>query len=177
MPEKEKQYSLLSAYALTLDQETIEAAWVSGCWYWGFFLQSYMVSNQSETSFDPCLYLPAATSAGFLILCLNYGKIRLIIIPMTIHDFIKKRKYLIWWVKDYDHLSAASIVEATLNYGDWDDVQKLIKILGMKRVARIFREKSKLSPMGRCNYAEKTKHFFATYFNKYAPRDTYRRAN
>jgi hypothetical protein len=23
---------------------------------------------------------------------------------MTIHDFIKKRKYLIWWVKDYDKL-------------------------------------------------------------------------
>lgn len=87
---------------------------------------------------------------------------------MTMHEFIKKRKYLIWWVKDYDKLNAASIVEATLNYGDWDDVQTLIKILGMKRIARIFREKSKPSKMGRQNYDMKTKLFFTRYFNKYA---------
>ncbi len=36
----------------------------------------------------------------------------------TIHDFIKKRKHLIWYVKDYDKLSPESIVEATLNYGN-----------------------------------------------------------
>lgn len=96
---------------------------------------------------------------------------------MTIHDFIKKRKYLIWWVKDYDRLSAASIVEATLNYGDWDDVQKLIRILGIKKMAAIFRAKSKKSAMGRCNYSEKTKHFFAGYFNKYAPGNTQHRAS
>ena len=57
--------------------------------------------------------------------------------------FIKKRPYLIWWVKKYEALDAAAIVEATLNYGDWDDVRELIKILGMKETARIFREKSK----------------------------------
>jgi len=87
---------------------------------------------------------------------------------MTIHDFIKARKHLIWWVKDYDKLKAESIVEATLNYGDWDDVQTLIKILGIKKVAKIFREKSKPSPMGRQNYGEKTKYYFTLYFNKHA---------
>lgn len=88
---------------------------------------------------------------------------------MTLKDFIKKRKYLIWWVRDYDKLSAESIVEATLNYGDWDDVQTLIKILGIKKVAKIFRAKSKLSKMGRQNYREKAKNYFSLYFNKYAP--------
>ncbi len=87
---------------------------------------------------------------------------------MTIHDFIKQRKYLIWYVKDYDKLSAASIVEATLNYGDWDDVQTLIKILGIKKAASIFREKSQPSPMGRQNYRPEVKNYFALYFNKYA---------
>ena len=86
---------------------------------------------------------------------------------MTITDFIKKRKYLIWWVKDYDKLGAESIVEATLNYGDWDDVQTLIKILGIKKTAQIFRAKSKLSPMGRQNYHAITKHYFTLYFNKH----------
>lgn len=90
---------------------------------------------------------------------------------MTITDFIKKRKYLIWWVKDYDKLGAESIVEATLNYGDWNDVQTLIKILGIKKVARIFREKSKLSPIGRQNYRPEIIHYFNLYFNKYAQRN------
>ena len=87
---------------------------------------------------------------------------------MTIHDFIKKRKDLIWWVKDYDKLNAEAVVEATLNYGDWSDVQTLIKILGIKKVAGIFRKKSKPSKAGRQNYAVKTKRYFISYFNKHA---------
>lgn len=87
---------------------------------------------------------------------------------MDIHDFIKKRKHLIWYVKDYDALGPEPIVEATLNYGDWDDVQTLIKILGMKKVAEIFFRKSKPSAMGRQNYHEKTRHFFNLYFNGHA---------
>ena len=88
---------------------------------------------------------------------------------MTIHDFIKARKHLIWYVKDYDRLNAEAIVEATLNYGDWDDVQTLIKILGMQEVARIFREKSTPSPMGRQNYRQEIIRYFTQYFNKHAP--------
>lgn len=87
---------------------------------------------------------------------------------MTIHDFIKKRKYLIWWVRDYDKLNAKSIVEATLNYGDWDDVQTLIKILGIKKVAKIFRKYSKPSKAGRQNYRPEVKNYFTLYFNKHA---------
>ncbi|MFH1559433.1 MAG: hypothetical protein ABIC19_02830 [Patescibacteria group bacterium] len=84
---------------------------------------------------------------------------------MTIHDFIKKRKNLIWYVQDYDCLNADSIVEATLNYGDWDDVQKLLKILGLKKTAKIFK---KQTGGRRCNYGEKTKNFFSLYFKKHA---------
>lgn len=87
---------------------------------------------------------------------------------MTIHDFIKKRPHLIWWVKDYDKLNAEAIVEATLNYGDWSDVQTLIKILGLKKVAKIFRAKSKPSKMGRQNYLPEVINYFRLYFQKYA---------
>jgi hypothetical protein len=87
---------------------------------------------------------------------------------MTIHDFVKKRKHLIWYVKDYDKLSAESIVEATLNYGNWDDVQTLIKIMGIKKVAKIFRAKSKPGKWGRTNYDSKITNYFNLYFNKYA---------
>ena len=89
-------------------------------------------------------------------------------INMTIQDFIKTRKYLIWWVKDYDKLNAEAIVEATLNYGDWSDVQALIKILGIKKTAKIFREKSKPSQLKRQNYFPEVINYFGLYFDKYA---------
>lgn len=95
----------------------------------------------------------------------------------TIHTFIKKRKHLIWWVRDYDRLDAEAIVEATLNYGTWDDVQELIGILGIKKVAEIFRLKSKKSKIGRTNYFPITIHYFNLYFNRYAPANIKRRAS
>jgi len=82
--------------------------------------------------------------------------------------FIKKRPYLIWYTKNYDQLSAESIVEAVLNYGDWDDVQGLIKILGMKKTAEIFWRKSKPDKFGRQNYRPEIKHYFKLYFDKHA---------
>jgi len=83
-----------------------------------------------------------------------------------IQDFIKKRPYLVWSTRNYEALSDATILEAVLNYGDWDDVKKAIKILGLKKAARIFRQKSRQK---RCNYLSKTKNYFELYFNKYAP--------
>lgn len=88
---------------------------------------------------------------------------------MTIHEFIKKRPFLFWYVnvKDFSKLDEASIVEHVLNYGDWDDVQGMIKILGMERTAEIFREKSKPDKFGRQNYRPEIKHYFNLYFNKH----------
>ena len=84
---------------------------------------------------------------------------------MTISDFIKKRKYLVWYVKNPEKLNNEAIVEAVLNYGDWDDFKKMIKILGIKKTAEIFRKQYKQK---RCNYHRKTKNYFNLYFNKYA---------
>lgn len=86
---------------------------------------------------------------------------------MTIKEFIKKRKYLVWYVKDVTKLNNEAIVEAVLNYGNWDDVQKMIKILGIKEVARIFRAQTSPKRM-RINYHPKTAHFFKLYFNRHA---------
>lgn len=87
---------------------------------------------------------------------------------MTLASFIKKRPYLIWWTKNYDKLGAEPIVEATLNYGDWEDVQQLIKILGIKKVAKIFRTKSKPSKIGRQNYRPEAIRYFSQYFARHA---------
>lgn len=83
----------------------------------------------------------------------------------AIHDFIVARKHLIWYVKDHRELSEESIVEATLNYGDWDDVQEIIRIMGMERVAEIFRKQVNRP---RKNYRSEVSHYFNLYFDKYA---------
>lgn len=84
---------------------------------------------------------------------------------MTTVEFIKKRPYLVWYVKDVSKLSDASILEHTLNYGDWDDVQTLLNIMGLKKAAKIFREQTSRA---RCNYRPEIKHYFNLYFKKYA---------
>ena len=85
---------------------------------------------------------------------------------MTAQDFIKNHPDFIWWTKDYGSLDESAVVEATLNFGDWADVQELIAIIGMENIARIFRMQTSRA---RSNYHPKTKHFFTLYFNAYAP--------
>lgn len=84
---------------------------------------------------------------------------------MTIKDFIAERKYLVWHVKDPRKLNNEAIVEAVLNYGDWNDVQQIIHLLGIKTVANIFEKESNRA---RCNYHPTTKHYFHLYFQKHA---------
>lgn len=84
---------------------------------------------------------------------------------MTINDFIKKRQHLIWYTKNFDNLSTDSIVEAVLNYGNWNDVQGMFKILGVKKTASIFKKQTERK---RCNYHEKSKNYFALYFKQHA---------
>ena len=84
---------------------------------------------------------------------------------MTLADFIKKRRYLVWSTENFENLSPEAIVEAVLNYGDFNDVKKLIAILGIKKMAAIFKKNSKHR---RCNYDPKVKNYFQLYFNKYA---------
>lgn len=83
----------------------------------------------------------------------------------AIQKFIKQRPYLVWYVKDPNRLNDEAIVEHVLNYGNWEDVRKMIDILGVKKTAKIF---SKQAKQKRCNYHKKTKSYFTLYFNKHA---------
>lgn len=80
-------------------------------------------------------------------------------------NFIKKRKYLFWYVKNPEKVSDEALVEAVLNLGDWDDVQKLIDLLGIKQVAEIFESKAFVQ---RSNYRPEVKNYFKLYFSKHA---------
>jgi len=84
---------------------------------------------------------------------------------VAIHEFIKRRPHLIWYVKDLDALNEESIVEHVLNYGDWQDVQEMIKILGIKKITEIF---NKQINQRRANYDKKIMNYFKLYFARYA---------
>ncbi|MFH1894488.1 MAG: hypothetical protein ABH813_01130 [Patescibacteria group bacterium] len=84
---------------------------------------------------------------------------------MTLNSFIKKKSYLFWSTKNYDNLSKEAVVEAVLNYGDFDDVKKIIKILGLKKTAEIF---NKQMGRKRVNYDPKIANYFSLYFKRYA---------
>jgi len=58
---------------------------------------------------------------------------------ISLEKFAKKRAYLFWSTQNYRALSAAVILENTLNYGNFTDAQEAIKIIGLKESAKIFR--------------------------------------
>ena len=81
------------------------------------------------------------------------------------NKIIKDNPYLIWYTKNYDNLPDESVVEAVLNYGDWDLFKELIGILGIKKTAEIFKKESNKK---RSNFFPEVKNYFTLYFNKYA---------
>lgn len=81
-------------------------------------------------------------------------------------QFIRSRPHLVWYVKDYEHLSEESLVEHVLNYGTWKDVQELIRVMGMTRMAGIFRERAFLK---RSSYRPEISRYFDLYFKRYVP--------
>jgi hypothetical protein len=87
---------------------------------------------------------------------------------MTIESFVKEKPYLFWYIKDVSGLSNDSIIEHTLNYGDFDDFKKILEIMGIESIAQIFRNQLKNK---RNNYRPEVKNYFTLYFDKYAPRD------
>ena len=84
---------------------------------------------------------------------------------MTIETFIKKRPFLTWSTPASARLSESTIVEAVLEYGDFKDVKTLCSLLGIQKVAAIFRAQLRKR---RVNYTPRTINYFQLYFNKYA---------
>lgn len=84
---------------------------------------------------------------------------------MTVQGFIMARPHLVWDVRDLKNLSEASIVEHTLNYGTWRDVQELLALLGTDRAGKIFLLQQQSS---RSNYRPEIAHYFQLYFTRYA---------
>lgn len=61
---------------------------------------------------------------------------------MTRAEFIEKNKHLFWHINPskLQNISNEVLVEFIFNYGQWEDVKELVKILGFKELKRVFNE-------------------------------------
>lgn len=81
--------------------------------------------------------------------------------------FIREKSSLFWSIPEdkKEEVSPALLVETILNYGSMDDVRKLIRLMGMEEVSRVF-----FGAKGRqkLNYYPEIYHYFSLLFKKYA---------
>ena len=78
-------------------------------------------------------------------------------------QLVKPRAHLWWWVRNKENLSAESIVQGVLSYGDMNDVELLFQMIGKERIKQIF-----LTQISRPrhNYRPQTVHFFKKVFSQ-----------
>jgi len=59
---------------------------------------------------------------------------------MTRAEFIEKNKHLFWYIKKekIQDIGNEVLVEFIFNYGTWDDVKELIKIIGFQELKIVY---------------------------------------
>ncbi|MFT4305048.1 MAG: hypothetical protein ACMXX8_03065 [Candidatus Woesearchaeota archaeon] len=83
---------------------------------------------------------------------------------MSLKKFVKNRSHLFWYIGDLNQVSEPFILEQVLNYGNFDDVKLLFKIIGINKASIIFNKQIRKK---RCNYRPEVKNYFKLYFKKY----------
>ena len=87
-----------------------------------------------------------------------------------IKQFIREHSNLFWYTPEdqKENISKEFLVETILNYGDMSAVRQLMKLLGIKKAARLFFDSIQLSERRKGNYHELTINFFTLFFRRYA---------
>ena len=84
-----------------------------------------------------------------------------------IKAFIREHSALFWYTPEdkKEEISEELLVEMILNYGDIEAIQKLIELMGIKKVSSVF-----FNAKGRkkLNYFPEIYHFFSLFFTRYA---------
>ena len=77
----------------------------------------------------------------------------------------KKKPYLVWDISHTAKLSERSALEHVLNYGDWDDVMEMERLMGIQRMKEVFED---IKNKKRVNLRPSTVNYFTEYFARYA---------
>jgi len=82
-----------------------------------------------------------------------------------IKEFIREKSNLFWYTPPdkKEEISPDFLVETILNYGTLEDVKRLIRLMGIKEVSRVF-----FNAKGRkkLNYYPPIYNFFSIYFTR-----------
>jgi hypothetical protein len=81
--------------------------------------------------------------------------------------FIRRNSNLFWHTPEdrKEDISPEFLVETILNFGNLDEIRALIKIMGKKKVSKIFFDAEERKRM---NYYPEIYNFFSLYFKRYA---------
>ena len=84
-----------------------------------------------------------------------------------IKTFIRQHSDLFWSIPEdkKEDISEAVLVEYILNYGSLADCRELIRLMGVKQVAGVFRKAKGRQKM---NYFPEIYNFFSLYFARHA---------
>ncbi len=87
---------------------------------------------------------------------------------MTRAEFIEKNKHLFWYIKKeaIPNISNDILVEFIFNYGTWQDVKDLIKIIGFQELKRVYDNLETDRQKG--NYHPEVLNFLSLIVHKYA---------
>jgi hypothetical protein len=85
----------------------------------------------------------------------------------TLKDFIRENGYLFWYTPEDkgEKVTDELLVETMLNYGSLEQIQTLFDLVGIKNVAKIFKNMTERKKM---NYFPQVWNYFNLYFDKYA---------
>ena len=83
----------------------------------------------------------------------------------VLQKIFEKKPYLAWYIKDINTLSEKSMLEHSLNYGDWKDFLEAEGVLGLSKMKSLFNE---IKGGKRVNLKPRTVSYFKNYFAKYA---------
>jgi hypothetical protein len=86
-------------------------------------------------------------------------------LPQKVKEILKRKPFLVWYVKDRDSLSPESVLESVLNYGDWRDFLEIKDAIGIEKTRLMFEN---LKNRKRVNLRPATINYFSLYFAKYA---------
>jgi hypothetical protein len=84
-----------------------------------------------------------------------------------VKKYIDDHQHLFWYspAPKSETVSDELLVETILNYGTLDEVHNLLEVIGLKKVADIFRG---MTGRKKLNYYPEIHNYFELYFKKYA---------
>jgi hypothetical protein len=90
----------------------------------------------------------------------------------AVKSFIRKNAALFWYSPENKEETVTDelLVETILNYGSFEDVFELFKVMGIKEVAAIFR-RMMVTGRKRGNYLPMMRNYFELFFDRYVPRN------